>query len=244
MADPGTDLGAELRALGRELPVGEPPDGLADAVLTRIAELPVPRRSWLRRRWPALVAALLGLLLVGVLAPPVRATVAEWLGLGGVVVRHDPDPPPASAPPPPTAGTGLTLAEARRLVGFTPLLPRDLGTPDGVEVSADRRVLSLTWHRGGDGVLRLDQFDGRLDPSFAKSVHGDIEWVKVGGTSAWWIPRPHEVVVLAPDGTERREQARLAGKTLIWQYGSVTLRLEGDLTRDRAVAIAESAVPR
>ena len=40
--------------------------------------------------------------------------------------------------------------------------------PDGVGVSADRRVVSLTWGAGAD-TIRLDQFDGTLDPAFWKS---------------------------------------------------------------------------
>ncbi|MGH3647980.1 MAG: hypothetical protein ACRDTM_12495 [Micromonosporaceae bacterium] len=233
------DLVRELRQLGRELSV-EPPPGLVDAVMARIADEPQPRAGWLRRRWRALVAVLAGLLVVALLAPPVRATVAEWFGFAGVVVRPEASPPPSSAPPPPRAISDLTLAEARRLVGFTPVVPSVLGTPDAVEVSADRRVLSMTWHLGAD-VIRLDEFDGQLDPAFMKSVHGSVEFVSVGEVTALWIPRPHHVVVLDPDGGERRIEARLAGKTLIWQYGDVTLRLEGELTRDRAVAIADSA---
>lgn len=234
------DLMHELVALRHDLPT-EPPPELAGAVLARIADEPPPRVSWLRRRWRAIVALLAGLLVVALLAPPVRATVAEWFGFAGVVVRPDPSPPPTSAPPPPRAGDRVTLEEARRLVAFTPLIPAALGTPDAVEVSDDRRVLSMTWHRGAGGTIRLDQFDGELAPLFAKSIHGEAEFVTVAGRDALWFPRPHHVVVLEPDGRERRTEARLAGKTLIWQYGNVTLRLEGELTRDRAIAIAASA---
>ena len=38
----------------------------------------------------------------------------------------------------------------------------------------------------------------------------------------------------SPDGTRRTESARLAGHTLIWQDGGTTLRLEGDLSLERA----------
>jgi hypothetical protein len=34
---------------------------------------------------------------------------------------------------------------------------------------------------------------------------------------------------------------RLAGKTLLWQDGEVTLRLEGDLSKAEALRIARSA---
>jgi hypothetical protein len=51
------------------------------------------------------------------------------------------------------------------------------------------------------------------------------------------------VVLLDPDGSRRTETARLAGHTLIWPRGDTTLRLEGDLTLEEAVRIAESAMP-
>jgi hypothetical protein len=50
--------------------------------------------------------------------------------------------------------------------------------------------------------------------------------------------------VLDADGTKRTETARLAGHTLIWEHGTTALRLEGDLTLDRAIQIAESAAAK
>ena len=74
-----------------------------------------------------------------------------------------------------------------------------------------------------------------------------VEFTSVAGAFALWFDEPHEVVVLAPDGTRRTETARLAGHTLIWeQADGTTLRLVGDLTRVRALEIAVSvaaAVP-
>jgi hypothetical protein len=135
--------------------------------------------------------------------------------------------------------SGSALDKARRLVRFTPVLPQTLGQPDGVAVSPDRRVLSMTWHTA-TGVLRVDEFDGQIEPAFLKSAPR-VEYVTVGTGPALWFPSPHHVVVLAPDGRTHQEPPRLAGHTLIWEYEGVTLRLEGDISRDRAVAIAESA---
>ncbi len=172
-------------------------------------------------------------------APPVRAAVADWFGFAGVIVRQDPGPGPSTAPPPPTAEPGMTLDRAARLVGFTPVVPAALGAPDGVEVSADRRVLSATWSHGRDGTVRLDQFDGQLDYVFAKTTPG-VEFVTVAGDFALWFDEPHDVVVLNRDGSRRRERPRLAGHTLVWVHGGTTLRLEGDLGQARALAIADS----
>lgn len=245
MTEPTTDpLIRELRALGDDLPSPAPTDALTAAVLARVADEPVPARArlprrivwWLRARWRALVSLLTGLVLVAALTPPVRAAVAQWLGIGAVEVRTSTGAPPATAPPPPTAARGITVEQARDLVAFDVVVPAELGTPSGVEVSADRAVVSMSW----PGV-RLDQIGARLAPYFIKTVYDEVEFTDVRGADAFWLASAHEVVVQAADGSQRREPARLAGRTLLWMSGGVTLRLEGDLDRDRAVAIAESA---
>ncbi len=97
-------------------------------------------------------------------------------------------------------------------------------------MSPDRRLLSLSWSGGPDGTVRLDEFDARLDYTFAKRTPG-VVFVAVAGDFAMWFDEPHEVVVLNPDGSRRRETARLAGNTLIWMHGGTTMRLEGDLSQ-------------
>lgn len=248
------DLDAELRQLAGRLDVPAPDDALVTAVMTRIAAEPAPApasparqavvdaarsvRAWLADRRRAAAVLVVALLLALALTPPVRAAVADWLGIGGVVVRPAASPAPTTAPPPPSASSGLTVAQARRLVSFTPKLPARLGTPKGVEVSADRRVLSMSW----DGT-RLDQFAAQISPLFVKSVHrsSSVEEVRVGSAYGLWLPEPHVLVLLNKDGTERREQSRLAGPTLVWESAGTTLRLEGVADRDQALAIAASA---
>jgi hypothetical protein len=44
-----------------------------------------------------------------------------------------------------------------------------------------------------------------------------------------------------PRGRIRDNSGRLAGKTLLWSHGELTLRLEGDLTKEEALRIARSA---
>jgi hypothetical protein len=263
-------LVADLRRLGRSLPPPagdaasgdpeprDPAGAMAVAVLTRLADAPRPpqpspwRRRWraavdaaARRRRQALIA--LVVVLLGCLGVPgVRAAVVDWFGFDGVRVRigSTPGPSGTSAPPPPTAAAARpsSLAEARGLVSFAPMLLPALGPPAGVEVSADRRVLSLTWTDPDAGTIRLDQFDGRLDYVFAKTSP-DVEWTTVNGVSALWFERPHDVVVLDDVGLPRTETARLAGQPLIWETSGTVLRLEGDLTRERALEIARSARP-
>ena len=253
MATDADALVAELVSLGRDLPQPEVGARLATAVLARLADAPTPAAAPAigvgaglrrlgeatgrhRRRTAVAVAAVLLSLLA---APPVRAAVADWFGFAGVLVERGEGPGTTTAPPPPTVEARIRLEEAARQVGFTPALPAALGAPQGVEVSADRRLLSLSWSGGPDGTVRLDEFDARLDYTFAKRTPG-VVFVAVAGDFAMWFDEPHDVVVLNPDGSPRRETARLAGNTLIWMHGGTTMRLEGDLTQDRALEIAAS----
>lgn len=235
----GDPLADELRTLGRALDA-PPPDSLVAAVVERVGAEPVPARPsrWdrLRSRWRALVGALTAVVLVGALTPPVRAAVAEWLGIGAVEVRHGHGAPPGAAPPPPTAA-GTPLERARAAVAFPVGVPAALGEPASVEVAADLRVVSMSW-RGG--ALRLDQVDGVLAPYFVKTVYGDVVFTTVHGREALWLPSAHEIVVNRAAGEEHRVPPRLAGPTLLWTSGQVTLRLEGAPAMDEAVAIAES----
>ena len=241
MADNGLDLlRADLVALGRSVVSPEPAEQTVSAVLARLPAQPAPRPR--RRRRIALAAVVTGLL-ASLAAPPVRAEVAEWFGFGAVQVRLQPDAPSGitSAPPPPRATTGMALRDAMNLVAFSPVVPAVLGPPDGVEVSVDRSVLSMTWDTDV-GVVRVDQIDARLDYVMAKTA-SDVTYTAVAGDFALWFDRPHEVVVLDDSGDQRRVQARLAGHTLIWERAEVTLRLEGDLSLARATEIAGSMEP-
>ena len=252
-------LVADLRALG---PVAEPAAGEVDAleaaVLARLATAPPPRPAprpalraapgrarwadvgaWFARRRRRLAVALVVVLLALTGVPAVRAAVADWFGFHGVRVRLAPEPRPTASPAPPPPVRPGSVAGARRLVAFVPLVPSALGPPDGVEVSGDRQVLSLSWSDPAAGVVRLDEFDGAMDYGLAKRST-DVEFVTVDGASALWFARPHEVGWMVGDEA-RTQPPRLAGHTLIWERSGTTLRLEGDLPLERALAIAESA---
>lgn len=244
-------LAAELVTLGRALPRPEPAPRLVRAVTARLTDAAPPATStrldrlraraadtFVRRRRQAVVVVT-AVLLALLAAPPVRAAVADWFAFAGIIVRDDPTPSGAPAPPPPTVGPTTTLDDANKLVAFDPVVPAVLGPPQGVEVSGDRRVLSMSWTDTDDGVVRLDQFDGRLDFAFAKTAR-DVRFTEVAGASALWFEQPHDIVVLNRDGTRRTETTRRAGHTLVWEHGVTTLRLEGGFGLTRAVEIAMS----
>ncbi|WP_433168772.1 hypothetical protein [Kribbella sp. CA-247076] len=218
-------LDDELRALGRSAVVPPVDDALTAAVLTRVADLPV-RRS-LRDRWRTFLALFLVLVAGAVATPPVRATVAEWLNIGGVRA-HPVASAPTSTPtaPPPVTGQ-LSLEEAQRVAGFKPAVPRGLGTPKGVEASA--AFVALGW----DGV-RLEQFHAEVSPLYYKKYYQSVD--RVPELNGYWFDAPHELVLVDPAGVERR--VRVAGPTLVWVSAGVTYRLEGVPDKAQAVELA------
>ncbi|MFD2764871.1 hypothetical protein [Micromonospora eburnea] len=234
------DLERELRDLAGWLRTPEPPE-----VAARVrARLTAPEPA--RRRWRYLVAALVALV-VAVL-PPGRAAVADavagLLRFAGITIVSSPGSalPTGTASPLPSQRSAA-LVEAQRKVHFPIRLPAKLGPPEEVlvadpDATGACRVATLLY-RGG--ALRIDAFDGRLDPAFQKQAGGPgVEWVQVDGDFAIWIGGPHSVTYVDRTGAVRVETARLAASTLIWQEAEVSYRLEGDLTMSEAIEIANS----
>lgn len=271
-------LPQELRALGRSLDgpgAADDAETMVERVLGQILSerlpVPVPEppdpaarlravRRWTRVRWRSLTATLCGLLTVLVLTPPVRAAVFDWFGFAGVEVRYDPSAVPSPEAEVPGCGRAVSLAEAERRAGFTPVVPKALGTPDAATVSAlpeGRFLVSLCWREGGS-TIRLDEFRARLDPSFIKGVREQpvllppIADAPVDGVPdpVVWFPRPHllSFPLVDPQGRHYTWQKRTSGPTLLWTSsaggGVVTLRLEGVAARERAVEIAQSVQDR
>jgi hypothetical protein len=236
---------------------------LGEAPATR----PRPRRwSW---SWPVgwrrlAVAGLAAVLLAAVVlvaSPGTREAVARRLGLRGIGVELGGPPPPTVTTVPGARldlglGERVGLEEARRRVGFPVLVPGagGLERPDAVFVSeadpAGGRV-DLVWGaRPGlpasaftDAGLLITQFQGEPTPEFIKKVAGAglVEFVEVGGEPGYWFSgEPHFFTYRDAAGNFREEQTRLAGNTLIWQRGALTLRLEGELSKEEAIRIAES----
>ncbi|WP_141206612.1 hypothetical protein [Streptomyces griseorubiginosus] len=235
---------------------------LAERLSAPVAQPPGPGerlravRRWTRLRWRALTATLCGLLTVLALTPPVRAAVLDWFDFGGVEVRYDPSAVPSPGAEVPGCGRSLSLAQAERRAGFEPLVPGVLGAPGAVTVTAEPRgrfLTTLCWRKGGR-TIRLDEFPQRLDPGFAKTLREPPEWVSLDGLPgadgvrdyALWFPRPHLLGFWLVDDAGHRftRTERTAGPTLLWiHHGagrSVTLRLEGVASKDRAVRIAQS----
>lgn len=207
-----------------------------------------------RGRWgKALAVGLSGLLVVLVLTPPVRATVADWFGFGGVQVRYDPSASPPPGAPVPGCHKPVPPAEAERRAGFRARLPGELGEPDAVSVtegpegskgSEGRSMVTLCWSEPA-GIIRLDEFPAELDFGFAKQARIMPQWLQLaGGETAMWFAEPHLLRFGMRDarGEVWTESERTAGPTLLWGAtdGRTTLRLEGVASLQRAREIAES----
>ena len=220
--------------------------------------------AWLAG-WRRLAVAGLAVVLLAaaVLAasPGTREAVARRLGLRGVGVE-------LGGPPPPTAttragarldlglGRRVTLEEARRRVAFPVLVPAAAGfdRPDAVFVNeavpAGGRVDLVYRARPGlpassftDAGLLITQFRGEPEPDFIKKVAGAgmVQFITVGGGPGYFFSgEPHFFSYRDASGQFREERTRLAGNTLIWQRGDLTLRLEANLPLAEAVRIAES----
>ncbi|MEU4774620.1 hypothetical protein [Micromonospora sp. NPDC023644] len=235
------DLERELRDLSAWLETPDPPH-VAARVRARLAA-PAPRP----RRWRYLLAAALTAAVVAVL-PPGRAALADaaagLLRFAGVTIATTPDPAlPTGAASALPSQRPATVVEAQRKVRFPIRTPTRLGPPEQVLVADPDgagfcRVATLLY-RGG--ALRIDAFDGRLDLAFHKGASAPgATWVRVNADFAVWIGAPHALSYVDREGTVRRETARLAASTLIWQQAGVSYRIEGDLTRPEAIEIARS----
>ena len=236
-------LEAELRDLGTVLSWPEPKD-VAPGVSQRLRS---GRRGWSSRKWTLAAAALVLLLAVGSLSalPDVRRAVAEWLGLPGVRIERVEGgrdlPSPAVTP---ELGSRVSVAEAAAAVSFDLVGPpriRGLETYlDGDAVTFVRRAPN------GDIELLVTQFDGTLDRELVGKVlprGSRLRGVVIGGRQGYWIAGdPHTVLYVDPFGEIRENTVRLAGNTLLWQTGRLTLRLEGAADLRRALLIARSLV--
>jgi hypothetical protein len=236
------DLESALRSLGARLDVPDPPP-VTDAVLARL-RAPAPRPRTARRLVTVAVAALVALAAAMAVSPAVRAAVFDFLRVGAVEI-HENHPPPVTPPvtsvdPPLPEERDVTLAQARAAAGFPLRVPAGLGDPHTVRLADDAHVVTMVFG-GVSGGVRVDQFDGGLDPMFTKFASAaDVHHVTVDDRPAIWVDRPHPVFWTDRDGVMHEEAARLAGSTLVWELDGITYRVEGDLTQARAVALAES----
>ena len=223
--------------------------------------------SFSATRSVAAAAVVLLLLVVAVLAvfPGARTAVADRLGLRGIrifFVDEAPTAQPAAVGTTLALGRAVTLEEARAEVDFPIYVPGidEFSSPDEVYVlrRATGWMVSFVYRPrpglpaspySGVGAL-LTQFPGETDRDLiAKGLHMDgvdpetrLEFLTIAGEPGYWIEgAPHTFFMACDDDRECHEEwYRLAGNVLLWEQGGLTFRLESSLSREQAVAVAES----
>jgi len=251
-------LGQALASLGRHLAYPEP--DVAAAVVSRLSAQPAARRALLDRVMPRRTVRRAMVLAFALLVLLAGAAVAGRLGLPGLRIIFQPQATPV-LPSPPPVGTHLflghrtTLERARDQVSFRPEVPRGqhLG-PAEVYVSDEplggRVSLVYRAHPGlpaarftGVGAL-ITEFRGSVDEAAVKKlvVSGSkVEFTDVNGEPAFWFyGAPHEIFFVDEGGRPFTDSVRLAGNTLVWVDGDLTLRLECRCSQERAIGIASS----
>lgn len=191
--------------------------------------------------------------------PPTSEAIATP---GGTTVPKAPTAPPPllSTATPPAVGARLalgdqvSLAQVQQRVGFRPLLPEGLGQPDAVYVATPPPSGAVTLvYRPRPGLpattetgvgLLLTEFRGATDAGFLMKVVGPdtrVEAVTVNGAPGFWLEgAPHALAYRDPSGQFETATLRLAGNTLAWNQGDLTLRIESALTKEEALKIASS----
>jgi hypothetical protein len=237
-----TELELELRDLGAALAYPPTPD-LTSQVRRRLAE----RRPWWRalsrRQALALALALLAVSAAAVMAvPSARTAILRFFHIGAVTVERV-ETLPAARERPVTEGLGrrMSLADGERVTGFRLLVPP---LDDPVEhVYARPGVQSALLDVRGAGTVLLTEISGRQVDFAKKFADGAtrVDPVAVNGQYGLWLQgAPHVVAFADPSGRFQQFTTRLAGNVLVWTRGGLTLRLEGKLTKERALELAAS----
>lgn len=255
-------LEAELADLGQAIDAPPPPATLASDVRERLQReapaSPSGARSWGRRTvrgpfasarttWLAAAAA--------VLVVAMTAGLALRGGDGRVDVRVGATSP--SSAPAPTApigvaaglGTPASLADAAALRGDDLLLP-DLGPPDEILVRRTTAppVVFFLWEPtdelpevGDSGIgLLITEVEGRTGCTFKKMADEADVAVETfaDGWRGLWTEGRHVLRYCTVQQVLREQPARLEANALIWSEGAFSYRIEADVPRAQAEAVA------
>ena len=237
------ELEQELLALGRALDVPQAPD-LVPAVLSGIAT----RRLRPGRRRVVLVLAALALaaLVASLAIPDARSALLRFLQIGGARIELVDELPVVSPSPAELElmlGQRVSIDEARSSASFE-LLELD-DEPDAVYLGDRGSVWFLYGRPDAARLLVAQTPELEVDePFILKKLAASgtsVEPLTVRGEPAYFLSgAPHVVMLLDEFGVTYPESARLAQDVLVWEENGRTIRLEGDLTRDDALEIAEA----
>jgi hypothetical protein len=244
-----SELELALVHLGRQLDVPPTPD-ISPAVRARLAEGPAPR-SWVSRP-RGLAIALVAALIVAVGAllavPGTRAAILEFFHLRGVTIQRVDELPTVSLQRDFNKlflGEKVSLDEARERADFDVVVPGALGDSDAIyfQDNPPGGMVSFVYGTLEHPRALFTEFRASVREVIFKKVAGgtDITPVRIDGRHGFFLSgQPHEFGYFDRYGQFREEIVRLAGNTLLWERGPLTLRLEADINREEALEIARS----
>jgi hypothetical protein len=145
---------------------------------------------------------------------------------------------------------------ARARAGFTVVVPSSLGAPDAVWLGPTRSdsspVVSLVYlprpglpQSGQSGVgLLITEVRSSIDTQvFGKFVGPDTTLLPAtvrGAGQAFWLNGFHDIAYVDSKAGVMFDSLRLAGPTLFFERGDITVRVEAAVDEQTAVGIAES----
>jgi hypothetical protein len=238
------DLERALVDVGRGLAWPETP-ALAPEVRARLAAGRRRRFAVPERRMLALVFAVLAVAVGAVMAvPQTRAAILEFFGLRGVTIQRVEELP--TVPKRSELGLGAPVELDEIGVPWKIVVPEELGEPDAVyyRPNPPGGMVSFVYGEPERPRAIFTQFQATVDDAVFKKLSAvtKVEGVLIDGERGFWLSgAPHVFLYLDRAGNVREETVRLVGNVLLWERGSLTLRLEADVSRAEALAIARSA---
>ena len=244
-----SELELALVDLGRRLEFPATPD-VAPRVRARLAEGAPERglpRAYTWRRIAAVALVVLAVAIGAVMAvPQTRAAILEFLHLRGVTIERGGALPTLPVQPNFNelfVGERVSLDRARARADFEVVVPEALGEADGIyfQETPPGGMVSFVYGSLERPRALFTEFRATVDEAVFKKVAPDtrIHEVTVDGGPGFFLSgAPHQFTYIDREGVFREELVRLAGNTLLWERGPVTLRLEADLTEAEALEIA------
>jgi hypothetical protein len=211
-------------------------------------EAKAPQRPFWRR--PLAVVLAVVIVAVGAVfaaSSGARTAVLDWFGIGGVHLQRVPrltDVPLRTTAP---FGRPTTLEDARKAVGFRVRIPHldGLGSPSRVylDETAPEGLVTLVYGRPSAPSLLLSQWQANTRVYFYKLLTYSTAARRVrvnGGPGVWISGAPHQVFYRGAGGFSGATPVYLAGNVLVWMEGSISHRLEADVSLRDALTIADS----
>jgi hypothetical protein len=234
-----TELELALVALGRDLEVPETPN-VVGRVRARIE-----RRSGRRRAFALAFAVAVVAVGIAFAVPQARSAILRFFHVGAATVERVETLPPARERPLVSGlGPARSRAAAEQVAGFPMVLP-DFEHGEPARYFARPGAIATSFRDHGTVVL-LMELNGSQAGITKKFVSGRtrVEPAEVSGVYfGLWITGSDHVVRWSTPNRSESATTRLAGNVLLWESRGRTYRIEGKLSREEAIDLAERITP-